>query len=458
MAIESRNPATGALLATFQPIAPAEVEIVLQRAAEAFARWKHVSFDDRAGLMRRIADRLETEAETLGRLMTLEMGKPVLAGRDEALKCARGCRYYAQNAARFLADEEVQTEATRSYVRYEPIGAILAIMPWNFPFWQVFRCAAPVLMAGNVVLLKHAPNVPQCALAIARIFHEAGAPEGVFQTLLVETDQVPALLADARVAAVTLTGSERAGRDVAARAGQALKKSVLELGGSDPFIVMPSADLDRTVATAVKSRTINNGESCIAAKRFIVAEDIADRFLDALVSAMTRLKVGDPMDPSVDVGPLARADLRDTLAAQVDETVARGARVLTGGRPSPGPGYIYPPTVLTDIPKDSPAYRDELFGPVASVFRVRNIDEAIALANDTRFGLGASVWTKDPVEQARLAEALEVGQVFVNAMVASDPRVPFGGVKNSGYGRELGQHGIREFVNAKTVWVGPAPS
>jgi succinate-semialdehyde dehydrogenase/glutarate-semialdehyde dehydrogenase len=458
MAIESRNPDTGELLATFEPAAPAEVELVLQRAITAFAQWKTVSFEERADLMRRIADRLEQEAEALGRLMTIEMGKSVVAGRDEALKCARGCRYYAQHAAQFLASEEVQTEARRSYVRYQPIGVILAIMPWNFPFWQVFRFGAPALMAGNVALLKHAPNVPQCALAAERIVREAGAPEGLFQALLIETDQVPALLGDARVAAVTLTGSERAGRDVAARAGQALKKSVLELGGSDPFIVMPSADLDRAVATAVKSRTINNGQSCIAAKRFILADPIADRFLDAFVPAMKSLKVGDPMDPSVDVGPLARADLRDTLAAQVEETIARGARVLAGGRRGAGSGYVYLPTVLIDIPKDSPAYRDELFGPVASVFRVSNIEAAIALANDTRFGLGASVWTNDPAEQVRFAESLDVGQVFVNAMVASDPRVPFGGVKSSGYGRELGLLGIREFVNSKTVWVDSGPS
>ncbi len=458
MAIESRNPATGDLLQSFPPIAPSEVEIRIQRAVDGFARWKTASFDERAALIRRIADRLEKDAPALGRLMTLEMGKPVNAGRDEALKCARGCRYYAEHAAEFLAEEDVPTEARRSFIRYEPIGAILAIMPWNFPFWQVLRFAAPAVMAGNVALLKHAPNVPQCALAIERIFHESGAPDGLFQALLIETDQVPALLADPRIAAVTLTGSERAGRDVAARAGQALKKSVLELGGSDPFIVMPSADLERAVAVAVKSRTINNGQSCIAAKRFIVIDDIAERFLAAFVPAMARLKVGDPMDPSVDVGPLARADLLETLAAQVEATVARGARVLTGGRRLDGPGYTYPPTVLIDIPKDSPAYRDELFGPVASVFRVKNIDDAIALANDTRFGLGASVWTNDAGEQARLTDALAAGQVFVNAMVASDPRVPFGGVKNSGYGRELGRDGIREFVNAKTVWVESAQS
>jgi succinate-semialdehyde dehydrogenase/glutarate-semialdehyde dehydrogenase len=452
MAIESRNPATGELLKTFPPLAAAEIESRLQRAASAFRGWRTTSFADRAALFTRLASRLEEGAEEFGRLMTLEMGKPIGAGRDEALKCARGCRYYAEHAAGFLADEDIPTEASRSYVRYEPIGPIFAIMPWNFPFWQVLRFAAPALMAGNVALLKHAPNVPQCALAVERLFRETGFPEGVFQTLLIEVDQVPPLLEDRRVAAVTLTGSERAGRDVASRAGRALKKSVLELGGSDPFVVMPSADLAQAVATAVKSRTLNNGQSCIAAKRFFLCEPIADAFLRDFVPAMAALKVGDPMDPSTEVGPLARADLRDALAAQVDQSVAAGARVLTGGAKVEGAGYYYQPTVLVDIPEDSPACRDELFGPVASVFRVKNADEAIARANDTRFGLGASVWTSDAGEQARFAAALEAGQVFVNALVASDPRVPFGGVKNSGYGRELSVHGIREFVNIKTIW------
>jgi succinate-semialdehyde dehydrogenase/glutarate-semialdehyde dehydrogenase len=453
MPIETRNPATGELVRTFQPIDAAGIDLRLGRAEAAFRAWRVSSFDERAALMTRLADRLEAGSDEFARLMTLEMGKLAGEGRAEALKAARGCRYYAEHAAGFLKDDEFATEATRSYVRYEPLGAILAIMPWNFPFWQVIRFAAPALMAGNVALLKHSPNVPQCALALERLFLEAGFPEGVFQTLLIDIDPVPALLADVRVAAVTLTGSERAGRDVAARAGQSLKKSVLELGGSDPFIVMPSANMDAAVTTAVKARMFNGGQSCIAAKRFILIDSIADEFIRRFVPAMAGLTLGDPGDPATEVGPMARADLRETLAAQVDETVARGARILTGGTRADRPGYYYLPTVLTDIPADSPAYRDELFGPVASVFRVANIDEAIALANDTRFGLGASVWTNDAAEESRFARDLEAGQVFVNAMVASDPRVPFGGVKNSGYGRELSVHGIREFVNAKTLWV-----
>ena len=451
--IESRNPATGELLKTFAPLGAGELEARLGRAQTAFHDWARRSFADRARLLTQVADRLERDADELGRLMTLEMGKPIGAARDEALKCARGCRYYAEHAAGFLQDEDIATDAARSYVRYEPLGAVLAIMPWNFPFWQVLRFAAPALMAGNVALLKHAPNVPQCAVAIESIFREAGAPEGVFQTLLIDVDQVPALLGDPRVAAVTLTGSERAGRDVAGRAGGALKKSVLELGGSDPFIVMPSADLARAVETAVRSRTLNNGQSCIAAKRFIVHDAIADAFVEAFVRKMASLRIGDPMDPSTEVGPLARADLRDALTAQVRDTIARGAHVLTGGAPLDRAGYFYPPTVLTNIPRESPAYRDELFGPVASIFRVTDIDEAIAIANDTRFGLGASVWTRDHAERDRFAAEIVAGQVFVNAMVASDPRVPFGGVKSSGYGRELSAQGIREFVNIKTVWV-----
>lgn len=385
--------------------------------------------------------------------MTVEMGKLLRAARDEILKSARGCRFYADRAAEFLADEEVATEAARSYVRYEPVGAVFAIMPWNFPFWQVFRFAAPAVMAGNVVLLKHAPNVPQCALAIEALFRQAGFPDGVFQSLLIDIDQVPAILEDERIAAVTLTGSDRAGRDVAARAGRALKKSVLELGGSDPFIVMPSADLAAAVTVAVKSRTQNAGQSCIAAKRFIVAESIADEFLRLFVEAMARLTVADPTDESTDVGPMARADLVDTLAAQVDDAVARGAGLLTGGARLPGPGYYYAPTVLVDVPRDARAYREELFGPVATVFRARDVRDAIERANDTPYGLGASVWTRDPAERDHLVGAIQAGQVFVNAMVASDPRLPFGGTKRSGYGRELGVHGIREFTNSKTVWV-----
>lgn len=452
MAIQSINPATGQLLATFQPLDAAAIEERLRRAWTAFASWRKTSFAERAALFTRVAQALEAQAKTLAPIMTAEMGKPLQPAIDEVLKSARGCRYYIENAERFLVDEEIPTEARRTCIRYEPVGPVLAIMPWNFPFWQVFRFAAPALMAGNVAILKHAPNVPQCAIAIEKVFTEAGFPEGVFQTLLIETEAVPTLLDDPRVRAVTLTGSDRAGRDVASRAGRALKKSVLELGGSDPFIVMPSADIEKAVSTAVKSRAGNTGQSCIAAKRFIVAEAVADDFLNRFVVAMNALKVGDPLDPATDLGPMARPDLVIGLDAQVRATVAKGARVLTGGTPLPGPGCFYPPTVLTDIPKDSPAAREELFGPVASVFVVKNIDEAIALANDTSYGLGASVWTNDAAEQSRFASEIEAGQVFINSMVFSDPRVPFGGVKISGYGRELGVQGIREFVQVKTIW------
>ena len=452
MVIQSVNPATGHLLATFETLDSPAIEDRLALAWTAFTLWKRTSFSERAHLISRAADILEAEAEQLGLLMTAEMGKPLRAAADEVLKSARGCRYYAQLAERFLEEEELQTEARRSFIRYEPVGPVLAIMPWNFPFWQVFRFAAPAVMAGNVALLKHAPNVPQCAMAIESIFTRAGFPRGVFQNLPIGTDQVPAILADPRVRAVTLTGSERAGREVAAQAGRALKKSVLELGGSDPFIVMPSADLDLAVKTAVKSRTGNSGQSCIAAKRFLVEEAISDAFVQRLVQAMEALRVGDPGDALTDLGPMARPDLVTTLDAQVKTTVALGARVLTGGAPLAGPGCYYPPTVLIDIPVSSPAYREELFGPVASVFVVGGIDEAIRLANDTIYGLGASVWTNDANEQARFVSELEAGQVFINAMVASDPRIPFGGVKASGYGRELGIQGIREFVQIKTVW------
>jgi succinate-semialdehyde dehydrogenase/glutarate-semialdehyde dehydrogenase len=451
--IQSINPATGAVLATFEALDEGALEERLNRAVAAFASWKKTSFKERAALMTHAADLLERDADEIARIMALEMGKPLRDARGEALKSARGCRYYAEHAESFLRDEEVVTEAKRSYIRYEPLGPVLAIMPWNFPFWQVFRFAGPALMGGNVALLKHAPNVPQCALAIEGIFARAGFPDGVFQNLFIETERVAGLIADPRVRAVTLTGSERAGRDVAARAGAALKKSVLELGGSDPFIVMPSANLDAAVSTAVKSRMGNTGQSCIAAKRIIVADEIANEFVSRFVVALLALKVGDPTDPATDLGPMARPDLVDGLEAQVQATVAAGALVVTGGKRLAGPGNFYPPTVLVEVPHDSPAACEELFGPVASVFRVRNIDEAIRLANDTNYGLGASVWTTDANEQARFANEIEAGQVFVNAMVISDPRVPFGGVKNSGYGRELGIHGIHEFVNAKTVWV-----
>jgi succinate-semialdehyde dehydrogenase / glutarate-semialdehyde dehydrogenase len=403
--------------------------------------------------MMRAAEILEKEKDECAHLMTLEMGKPIKAAVAEALKCATGCRYYAENAERFLADEVVETGAKRSFIRYLPIGPILAVMPWNFPFWQVFRFAAPALMTGNVGLLKHASNVPQCALKIEEIIRRAGFADGVFQTLLIGSGPVDGILNDPRVAAATLTGSEQAGVQVGVSAAKHIKKVVLELGGSDPFIVMPSADLDAAVATAVEARIQNNGQSCIAAKRFIVSEKIADEFEGKFVSRMQGLRIGDPFDETTQLGPLANADAVSSLDADVRKTVAAGARVLTGGAPLKRPGCYYAPTVLTDIPKDSPAYKEELFGPVASIFRVKDIDQAIQIANDIRFGLGASAWTKDPVEGERFINELEVGMVFLNKMVASDPRIPFGGVKQSGHGRELGVHGIHEFVNIKTVWV-----
>jgi len=404
-------------------------------------------------MMIRAAEILEAEKDECARLMTLEMGKPLRAAVAEAVKCAGGCRYYAENTERFMADEVVETGAKRSFIRYLPIGPILAVMPWNFPFWQVLRFAAPALMAGNVGLLKHASNVPQCALKIEEIFRRAGFAEGVFQTLLIGSGPVDAILNDPRVAAATLTGSENAGIQVGISAAKRIKKVVLELGGSDPFIVMPSADLEAAVATAVDARIQNNGQSCIAAKRFIVAEPIADEFVRKFVGRMEQLRIGDPFDETTQLGPLANEDAVTSLDSDVRKTVAAGARLLTGGHPIQRTGYFYAPTVLTDIPKDSPAYKEEFFGPVASIFRVKNIDEAIQIANDTRFGLGASAWTNDPAETERFINELEAGMVFLNKMVASDPRIPFGGVKQSGHGRELGAVGLREFLNIKTVWI-----
>ena len=453
MTIASINPATGETLETFTSPTEQELEEKLQRAADTFRTYRRTPFDERARMMLAAADILESAQEVFGRMMTCEMGKPLKAAAEEAVKCAWACRYYAEHAERFLADEVVETSAASSYIRYQPIGPVLAVMPWNFPFWQVFRFAAPALMAGNVGLLKHASNVPRCALAIEEIFRQAGFPEGTFQTLLIGSEQVKRVIDDPRVAAVTLTGSEYAGSRVAQGAGEQIKKTVLELGGSDPFIVMPSADLDQAVKTAVKARTINNGQSCIAAKRFIVAEALADEFERRFVEGMEALTVGDPLEPDTDIGPLAMAQIVDDLDEQVQKTVAAGARVLTGGRRIAGPGNYYAPTVLADIPPGSPGYREELFGPMALLFRVRDADEAIRLANDTSFGLGSSVWTNDEAERQRFVDEIEAGQVFVNSMVASDPRLPFGGVKRSGYGRELGIYGIREFVNVKTVFI-----
>jgi succinate-semialdehyde dehydrogenase/glutarate-semialdehyde dehydrogenase len=456
MPFQSINPATGETLKTFAAHTPAQVEEKLSEAVKALQTLRSTPFTKRAEWMQRAAQILEDNKENFARTMTLEMGKPITAAVAEAQKCAWVCRYYAENAAKFLADEVVSTNAARSLVHYEPLGPVLAIMPWNFPFWQVFRFAAPALMAGNTGLLKHAPNVPQCAMIIEDIFSRAGFPQGAFQTLLIEEQRVAGLLSDARVKAVTLTGSVLAGSQVAGQAGKQIKKSVLELGGSDPFIVMPSANLETAVSTAVKARLVNNGQSCIAAKRFIVAESIADEFERKFVEKMEALKIGDPLDESTELGPLATPDGVNDLDADVRKTVAAGAKVLTGGKRLDRPGNFYAPTVLTNIPEDSPAYREELFGPVASIFRAKDLGDAIRVANDSRFGLGASAWTNNADERERLVNEIEAGMVFINRMVASDPRLPFGGIKQSGHGRELGIEGIREFTNAKTVWIDEA--
>jgi succinate-semialdehyde dehydrogenase/glutarate-semialdehyde dehydrogenase len=453
MAIASINPATGEQLKDFASFDDSEIEKRLQRAERAFAKYRHGAFAKRTQLMMAAASLLDREKEKFARIITLEMGKLFRAAVEEVEKCARGCRFFAENAERFLEDEAAQTDAARSYVRYQPLGAVLAIMPWNFPFWQVFRFAAPALMAGNVGLLKHASNVPQCALAIEQIFCRAGFDDGVFQTLLIEPKQVEKLIVDPRVKAVTLTGSEKAGSEVASTAGRHIKKSVLELGGSDAFIVMPSADFEGALSTAVKARTINSGQSCIAAKRFFVADEIYDDFLQQFVERMRVLKIGDPFDDTTELGPLATEQILQGVHEQVQKSIAAGAKLLTGGNRIHGPGFFYEPTVLVDAPKESPACREEVFGPVASVFRVRDADEAVEAANDTAFGLGASAWTNDPAEQELFTSELETGMVFINAMVASDPRLPFGGVKRSGFGRELGAMGIREFTNTKTIWI-----
>jgi succinate-semialdehyde dehydrogenase / glutarate-semialdehyde dehydrogenase len=449
--LASINPSTGELLAQYEQHSQEIIEQKLQLASRTFSQYRKVAFPQRSEMMLHAADILENEKDAFARMVTREMGKLLSAAVQEVEKCAFGCRYYAENAARFLADEEAKTNAQRSFVRYQPLGPILAIMPWNFPFWQVFRFAAPALMAGNVAVLKHASNVPQCALAIEKIFGTAGFPEGVFQTLLIGSDRTNGVISDRHVAAVTLTGSVGAGSSVASTAGKEIKKTVLELGGSDPFIVMPSADLDRPVATAVQARVINNGQSCIAAKRFIIHNHIAEEFEHKFVQRMASLKVADPMDSTTDVGPMATADVLRILEEQVNKTVRMGARVLTGGKRVNRQGNFFEPTVLSDIPKGSPAFEEELFGPVASLFRANDMADAIRLANDTQFGLGACAWTNDEAEREMFIDQIEAGLAFINGMVASDPRIPFGGIKHSGYGRELSYHGIREFVNVKTV-------
>jgi succinate-semialdehyde dehydrogenase / glutarate-semialdehyde dehydrogenase len=453
MPIASINPVTGEKLKEFSPFEDAEIEKRLSRAEKAFQQYRRTTFTQRADLLEAVSELLFQEKEKFAEIITLEMGKLFRDSLAEIEKCARGCRFYAENGARFLEEEPTQTDAAESYVEYQPLGSVLAIMPWNFPFWQVFRFAAPALMAGNVGLLKHASNVPQCALAIEDIFARARFENGVFQTLLIEPEQVERLIVDPRVKAVTVTGSEKAGAAVASTAAREIKKAVLELGGSDAFIVMPSANFAEALSTAVKARTINTGQSCIAAKRFIIADEIYERFLEQFVERMRTLKIGDPMDPQTELGPLATEHILQGVHDQVQKTVAAGAKLLTGGNRIHGPGFFYEPTVLVDVPKESPAYREEVFGPVAAVFRVSDADEAIELANNTAFGLGSSAWTNDNQEQKLFASELDTGMVFINAMVASDPRLPFGGVKRSGFGRELGAAGIREFTNTKTIWI-----
>ncbi len=456
MSIASIDPRNGKLQQAFSPLTETAIEAKLALSARAFKAWRGVPFSERAKLMRRAGELLESEADALGRLMTEEMGKTLVSAVAEAKKCASVCRHYAAHAERILADEAVATEAEASFVRYLPLGPVLAVMPWNFPFWQVFRFAAPALMAGNVGLLKHASNVPRSALAIEDVFRRAGFPEGVFQTLLIGADTVARVLEDPRVVAATLTGSTAAGAAVAACAGKLIKPSVLELGGSDAFIVMPSADLEQAVKTAVAARILNNGQSCINAKRFIVHRDVYERFEQQLVAAFEALRVGDPMEAETEVGPLALASVRDDVVAQVERSVQAGARRLTGATRLEGPGFWFRPGVLAAIPQAAPAFHEEVFGPVALLFRVDDIAAAIELANVSPFGLGSSAWTRDAAEQRRFIDELDAGQTFINAMVASDPRLPFGGVKQSGYGRELGVPGIRAFVNSKTVYVARA--
>lgn len=455
MAIASVNPTTAEVLKTFSPLGAEEVESAIAQAARTFETYRLTSFDQRAQWLENTANLLQQQREALARLMTLEMGKPITEAQAEIDKCAWVCRYYAEQGAAFLRPELIPTEASYSAIHYQPLGIILAVMPWNFPFWQVFRFAAPALMAGNVALLKHASNVPQCALAIAQLLSEAGFPKGVFQTLLIPGSAVADLVADPRIKAATLTGSEAAGKSLAQAAGQHLKKTVLELGGSDPIIVMPSANLPPAIATAVQARMINNGQSCIAAKRFIVHEAVYEAFAEGIKAAFEKWVIGDPLEPTTQLGPLATAAIRDELHAQVELALSHGAKVFYRrclNLPSHcQQGYFFAPIILTEVTPDNPVFTQELFGPVAMLFRVPSLTAAIELANATPFGLGASAWTQENDEAEILTRDLEAGAVFINAMVKSDPRLPFGGIKASGYGRELGRTGLLEFVNIKTV-------
>jgi succinate-semialdehyde dehydrogenase/glutarate-semialdehyde dehydrogenase len=456
MPIRSVNPATGEVLAEFAEHTPAQVEAALSSAHAAFQPWRETPIGERSRLMRAAAAYLRRDRDRLARLITAEMGKPITESEAEIEKSAWGCEFYAENAARFLADQHIASSASESYVAFQPLGAILAVMPWNFPFWQVLRFAAPTLMAGNVALLKHASNVPGCAVAIEQVFHECGFPAGAFQTLLVRPPAIDAIIEDQRVAAVTLTGSDTTGSNVAGISGRSLKKIVLELGGSDPFIVLGDADVDAAATTAARARFLNTGQSCIAAKRFIVVDSVLAEFTARFRDAVARLKVGDPMDRATQVGPLAREDLREALERQVRDSAAAGARIALGGTRLEGRGYFFAPTILSGVTREMAAFREETFGPLAAVVRAADEHEALRLANASRYGLGASLWTRD-VERARgLARRIESGSVFINGMVMSDPRLPFGGVKRSGYGRELSEFGIREFVNIQTTWIGPA--
>jgi succinate-semialdehyde dehydrogenase/glutarate-semialdehyde dehydrogenase len=454
--LRSINPATGRELATFPELHEAGIEAAIAKASAMRYAWREAGMAMRSKMLHAVAGVLRADKPRFAALMTSEMGKPIVEAEAEVEKCAWTADWIADNAARLLADEPVESTATRSYVRFQPLGVVLAVMPWNFPFWQALRAGLPALAAGNVMLLKHASNVPQCALAVEDVFREAGVPDGVFQTLLIGPGPVEQIITDRRVAGVTLTGSEAAGARVAAAAGKALKKSVLELGGSDPFIVLADADVATAATVGCRARNQNNGQSCIAAKRFVVVESVADEFEARFAAAVGSLKVGDPMDRANQFGPLARADLLDDLERQVDRSVAMGARVLIGGRRIAGAGNYFQPTVLADVRAGMPVYNEETFGPVAAVIRVKDEEQALQVANDSDFGLGSAIWTKDVDRGQRLAERVEAGLVFINGMVASDARLPFGGVKKSGFGRELSEYGIKEFVNIQTVWVGPA--
>ena len=455
MSIQSLNPATGEILETFEQFSPTQIDEALTAAHTAFQSWREISFAERGTLFRRVANYLREHKTELAQTATLEMGKPIVESEAEVEKCAWNCEYYAENAEKFLADEHVATNATESYVAFRPLGVVLALMPWNFPYWQVFRFAAPALMAGDTAVLKHASNVSRCALEIERVFRECDFPEGVFRTVLVPGAETGKLIADPRVAAVTLTGSEEAGISVASTSGQYLKKHVLELGGSDAFIVLEDADLDAAAQTAVRARFQNAGQSCIAAKRFIVVESVAEVFERKFVEEAAKLRVGDPLQRETQIGPMARSDLRDSLNKQVQTTVKMGAKVLLGGKPLEGKGYFYAPTIVTNVTPEMPLFYEETFGPVAAVIHARDTEHALELANNSKFGLGGNLWTRDIEKGRKLARRLESGSLFLNGMTASDPRLPFGGIKHSGYGRELSSFGIREFVNIQTVWIGP---